>query len=219
MAEEQGGFLQRWSRRKQEAARAMPAVAKPDPEAEARAAEAAAETRRRADAEEAERAELLARLPRLEDLAADSDFRQFMHPLVPPALRSAALSRMWNLDPAIRDFVGPARDYAWDWNVPGGVPGGGPAPSLAEVQETLRKLTARLDVAEAPLDGEPARDEIATPEPTAEVAPVAAAEPPVQSPDPAPDATVPEASGPEAPGPEEPGPPGSRRRHGGAMPA
>jgi hypothetical protein len=211
MADEADGFLQRWSRRKQEAARAAPVVARPDPAAEAKAAEAAAaETRRKADAEEAERAELLARLPRLEDLAAGSDFRQFMHPLVPPALRSAALARMWTLDPAIRDFVGPARDYAWDWNVPGGVPGGGPAPSLAEVQETLRKLTARLDVAEAPLDGEPARDEILAPEPAAEVAPVAAAEPQAEPP--------PDALGSESPEPATPEPEMPRRRHGGAMP-
>jgi hypothetical protein len=210
MAEEQGGFLQRWSRRKQEAARATPAVARPDPAAEARAAEAAAEARRKADAEEAERAELLSRLPRLEDLAADSDFRQFMHPLVPAALRSAALARMWTLDPAIRDFVGPARDYAWDWNAPGGVPGGGPAPSLAEVEETLHKLTVRLDRAEPPQEGELARPDTAAPAPPAplETAPVAAAEPRAEPSEPRHEGAEPQ------PAPEAP-----RRRHGGAMPA
>jgi hypothetical protein len=32
------------------------------------------------------------------------------------------LRRAWSLDPAIRDFIGPA-DYAWDFNAPDGVPG------------------------------------------------------------------------------------------------
>jgi hypothetical protein len=141
---DEDGFLQRWSRRKQEAARppAAPPPASPDRVAAARA-QVDDVVRREAEADEREA--LLARLPKLEDLTAQSDFRAFMHPLVPAALRSAALSRMWTLDPAIRDFVGPARDYAWDWNVPGGVPGGGPAPSLADVQSMLSRLTARMD--------------------------------------------------------------------------
>ena len=41
---------------------------------------------------------------------------------MPLDLRAAALRRAWSLDPAIRDFIGPA-DYAWDFNAPDGVPG------------------------------------------------------------------------------------------------
>ncbi len=63
----------------------------------------------------------LASLPRLEDLTAGSDLSLFLRKGVPEALRNAALRRVWSLDPTIRDFIGPA-DYAWDWNVPGGVP-------------------------------------------------------------------------------------------------
>lgn len=217
MAGEADGFLQRWSRRKQEAARVAPAPATSDPIAEAarKVAADAAEAQRVAE-EESARTELLARLPKLEDLAADSDFRLFMHPLVPPALRSAALAKMWTLDPAIRDFVGPARDYAWDWNAPGGVPGGGPVPSLSEIEETLRKLTARLDRPEAPASGEPEGAKPAAPEAPPEV-PMAAAtettEPPAEEPA---AATDPAAEGEGAEAPVSDPPP---RRHGGAMPA
>ena len=33
------------------------------------------------------------------------------------------LRKSWALDPAIRNYVNPALDYAYDWNTPGGVPG------------------------------------------------------------------------------------------------
>ena len=46
---------------------------------------------------------------------------------------------MWTLDPAIRDFVGHARDYAYDWNQPGGVPGSGALES-AEVAALVRQV-------------------------------------------------------------------------------
>lgn len=145
------GFLSRWSRLKQEAAK--PAPPRPT-EAEldaarlaeaARATEAAAREAAAREAEEREREEIVARLPRIEDLAPDSDFRPFMHPLVPQALRSAALARLWLLDPGISGYVDPALDYAHDWHVPGGIPGGGPPPSAEEVQSTLRQIFARFD--------------------------------------------------------------------------
>ncbi len=44
---------------------------------------------------------------------------------VPDSIRNAALRKSWALDPAIRNYVNPALDYAYDWNTPGGVPGGG----------------------------------------------------------------------------------------------
>ncbi len=145
------GFLSRWSRLKQEAAKPAPpqpsaaALAAAREAEEARAAELAAREAAAAEAEAREREEVLARLPRIEDLVADSDFRPFMHPLVPQALRNAALSRLWVLDPGILGYVDPALDYAHDWNVPGGIPGGGPPPSAEEVQQTLRQVFARFD--------------------------------------------------------------------------
>jgi len=79
-------------------------------------------------------------LPPIETLMSASDFRPFMRPGVPDALRLAALRRLWALDPAIRDFVSPALDYAWDWNAPGGVPGAGPLLDSDDVQ----RLAARI---------------------------------------------------------------------------
>lgn len=150
----EGGFLSRWSRRKQEAARPAPPVPPAPTAAElaaareaqaALAAEAAAREAAAREAEAREREEVLSRLPRIEDLLPDSDFRPFMHPLVPQALRSAALARLWLLDPGIRGYVDPALDYAHDFNVPGGIPGGGPPPSAEEVETTLRQVFARFD--------------------------------------------------------------------------
>jgi hypothetical protein len=63
-----------------------------------------------------------ASLPSLDSLTAASDFTAFLRKEVPEALRRAALRKAWSVDPAIRDFVGPA-DYAWDFNAPDGVPG------------------------------------------------------------------------------------------------
>jgi Protein of unknown function (DUF3306) len=67
----------------------------------------------------------LALLPRIEDLTVETDLSQFLRKGVPTALRNAALRRMWVLDPSIRDYVSEAREYAYDWNAPGGVPGSG----------------------------------------------------------------------------------------------
>lgn len=148
------GFLSRWSRLKQGAARLVPPQPSPaEREAERivaaeRAAQAAAAEAERLAAEARERESVLARLPRLEDLRPDSDFSQFMHPLVPTSLRSAALARLWTLDAAIRGYEDPARDYAWNWNVPGGVPGGGTAPTADEIQSTLKQIFQRFETEE-----------------------------------------------------------------------
>lgn len=102
-----GGFLARWSRLKR-AGQAPPAPVPLDvaPAAEAPAFDPST-------------------LPPVETLTIDSDLTAFLRPGVPSSLRSAALRRLWTLDPAIRDYIGPA-DYAWDWNVPDGVPGFSP---------------------------------------------------------------------------------------------
>jgi hypothetical protein len=49
---------------------------------------------------------------------------------------------MWLLSPAIRDYLDPAVDYAWDWNTPGGVPGDGAAPSPERAAQMMRDLFA-----------------------------------------------------------------------------
>lgn len=67
----------------------------------------------------------LPELPSLDSITATTDMRVFMHPAVPDSVRNAALRKLWSVDPAIRDFVSPALDYAYDWNTPGGAPGYG----------------------------------------------------------------------------------------------
>ncbi len=108
-------FLARWSQRKREAAKLPEQEAAPEGEGPAALL---------APTEEEEPFDLEL-LPKIEDLTSQTDITPFMHKAVPEALRNAALKKMWALDPAIRDYVGEALDYAWDWNAPGGVPGSG----------------------------------------------------------------------------------------------
>lgn len=110
-------FLSRWSQRKREAKL---------PEADSAPAKSADETQARpASAAEggAEEAFDLSSLPKLEDVTETTDITGFLRKGVPESLRNAALRKSWTLDPAIRNYVNPALDYAYDWNTPGGVPG------------------------------------------------------------------------------------------------
>ena len=100
-----------------------------------------------------------ASLPPIESLTAESDIAAFLRPQVPAALRTAALRRVWTLDPAIRDYVGPA-DYAWDYNAPDGMAGfslelGGDvkrllAQAIGLVEEDEEKAPVGTVVAELP---------------------------------------------------------------------
>jgi hypothetical protein len=107
------GFLARWSQRKQEAKQ-------PERETPVADAEIAA-----APATEAEAGPEfdLSSLPSLDELTSETDITAFLRKGVPEHLRNAALRKSWALDPAIRNYVNPALDYAYDWNTPGGVPG------------------------------------------------------------------------------------------------
>lgn len=138
MSGDGGGFLSRWSRRKRAAVVAPPpAAAGPAPPAEAVPAPGAA-----APAFDP------ASLPPVESLTSGSDFAAFLRDEVPAALRRAALRRAWALDPAIRDFVGPA-DYAWDFNAPDGMPGF----SLTLGGDVKRLLAQAIGLEEPPDDG------------------------------------------------------------------
>jgi Protein of unknown function (DUF3306) len=125
-------FLDRWSRRKREAADASPpaeaekpAAVPPLPDGEAKegATEAVFDP---------------ASLPPIESITAQSDVRAFLKPGVPPELTRAALRRAWSADPAIRDFIG-LIENPWDFNDPYGVPGFGPMP----VGENIASLLAQ----------------------------------------------------------------------------
>jgi hypothetical protein len=85
-------------------------------------------------------ADEIAALPPIAELTAETDISAFLRRGVPEPLRNAALRRMWSLDPKIRDFVGDAREYAYDWNTPGGVPGYGPLPATDDIARMAAQI-------------------------------------------------------------------------------
>ncbi len=189
-----GGFFSRWSRLKRGAATPESAPAAVVEEPAAVPVEVPAETRVEAPSEPAFDLSLL---PTLEELTPASDIRGFLHRAVPAGLRNAALKRMWALDPAIRDFVGPV-DYAWDFNTPGGLPGIAEAMG-GDVSEMLARVIGAAPPPQPPAVGED----------VAEPAPPAALMAEAPSPEVLPlDVTVAEAA---------PAPPVARR-HGSALP-
>lgn len=141
-------FLSRWSRRKldeveksAEIPRSAPADASPvEPESMT--------------------PEEIAALPTVESINSAGELMVFLRAGIPVALRMAALRKLWLLDPEIRDFVGDARDYAWDWNVPGGVPVSGPLEPSTDVESMVRKIFGEEpdDLATAP--DTPARENV-----------------------------------------------------------
>ena len=48
--------------------------------------------------------------------------------------------KSWALDPAIRNYVNPALEYAYDWNAPGGVPGGGELGAGVDVARLVSQI-------------------------------------------------------------------------------
>ena len=111
--DEDKGFLARWSQRKREAKQ---------PEPEAPVADASVQSKPVAEGDAAPEFDLSS-LPKLEDVTETTDITGFLRKGVPEHLRNAALRKSWALDPAIRNYVNPALEYAYDWNTPGGVPG------------------------------------------------------------------------------------------------
>nr|WP_211187527.1 DUF3306 domain-containing protein [Neoroseomonas marina] len=147
-----------------------------------------------------------ATLPPVESLTIESDITAFLRKEVPEALKRAALRKAWALDPAIRDFVGPA-DYAWDYNAPDGVPG-----FSLDIVGDVQKMLAQAMGFDAP--ARPAAAEPATPGGDA------SGDEPLPAPEPAAppaDAPVLLAEAPaEPPTPDRPEP--VQRRHGSALP-
>jgi Protein of unknown function (DUF3306) len=143
---ENEAFLVRWSRRKRQAEKAkteglVKAVSNEDVSGSLMTPELAHSTNRSGEPVPELSAEEIALLPRVEDLTAETDVTQFLRKGVPMGLRNAALRRMWALDPAIRDYVSEAREYAYDWNVPEGVPGSGPLLTQ-DVDAMVRRITS-----------------------------------------------------------------------------
>lgn len=215
------GFLSRWARRKRDvlqSERVAPpveaGVVSPDAEAvEAGASPPEVETEPDAIAD------LLADLPSLTDLTAETDLIPFLRAGVPAALRNAALRKMWSVDPAIRDFVSEAREYAYDWNTPGGVPGLGPLLPSDDVKAMLSRMINREPDAPLPPDAEPLLADGSDPAPTA--GPESGPEPAVALDplDPERPADSSEAPTPAVVRPVEPVTTVRLRRHGGALPS
>ena len=157
------GFLARWSQRKQEAERPEP---KPDPPA----AGADVPPAPLAEADAAPEFDLSS-LPKLEDLTGATDITGFLRKGVPEHLRNAALRKSWALDPAIRNYVNPALEYAYDWNTPGGVPGSSEIGAGMDVARLVSQIMG---------DGPPAEPSVAAADPGREPAgdPAPAAEHP-----------------------------------------
>lgn len=143
----------RWSRRKQ----AVRDGATSTPDEEQNASEAAAS----ADAEPVDQQPATEPdagdpLPSLEDLTAESDLSAFLREGVPKALKSAALRKMWSLDPTIREYIGPS-EYAWDFNQPGSMAGFGPLDANETIAEFLSTMSggAQAGLARAVASAEP----------------------------------------------------------------
>lgn len=192
------GFLERWSRRK------LAEGKEPEPET-------GPETERPAEEavpiEEPEEEDLdqeeLAKLPSLESFTVKTDLAPFLRKGVPMALKNAAMRKMWMLDPAVRDHVDFAVDYAWDWNTPGGVPGNSGTISQDSITRMMDALKPKAKPEpEAAVAGVP--DEAEVTQVTESEVPEARAETPQQSVE----------DDPPQPDDRAPRP----RRHGGAAP-
>jgi Protein of unknown function (DUF3306) len=195
MAGDDEGFLARWSRRKREAETTTPEPAAPTTAPEAPDHPSASEPPDVAD--------IVAKLPPIEEITAATDIRAFLAPGVPTELRLAALRRAWSADPAIRDFIGLAENQ-WDFNAPDGVPGFG---SLVD-PEQVRQLLAKIVGGDEPEPAEPDH-----PEPEIAAAAEALTLPPEE------DLHPPEIDEPGSPSQSAPNKaPSSPRRHGGALP-
>ena len=141
------GFLARWSQRKQQAKR-------PDREAPAADADMPPGPAAEGDAEPEFD---LSSLPKLEDVTETTDITAFLRKGVPEHLRNAALRKSWALDPAIRNYVNPALEYAYDWNTPGGVPGSSEIGAGVDVARLVSQIMGGGESTHASTSDEPGK--------------------------------------------------------------
>ena len=216
--DEDKGFLTRWSQRKQEAKQ-------PDPKPEGPAAEAEISPEPVAEAEAGAVPEFdLSSLPKLEEMTGATDITGFLKKGVPEHLRNAALQKSWALDPAIRNYVNPALEYAYDWNTPGGVPGSSELGAGLDVARMVLQIMGDGPVAEPPIAAVKPDNQPGDPEPKPEAVAAPEAEPGLPEEtlrlSGAPGVSVTRIVSVEAPPPEEApaAPQQAVRRHGSAKP-
>ena len=132
-------FINRWSRRKHEAASedAEPKKASSEGAAASRSDE---ETKPKSGELEAPVPEFdISSLPPIESISAETDITAFMRTGVPETLKHAALRRVWASDPVIRDFVGLNENF-WDAAGPDGIPGFGDLDPNLDVRRMVSEL-------------------------------------------------------------------------------
>lgn len=226
------GFLSRWSRLKREQAAA------PDPtdrqrdslpenvETENTVADQARSSSDMDDKEISQ--EEIDALPALETVATREDLAPFLRKGMPKALRNAAMRKMWSLNPTISGYLDPARDYAYDWNVPDGVPGYGGFLTPEQAADAVRKfLTPARSTDIKVSEGEYSKKNTESDDAAADIdLPETSQEPRIAGPAPHLPTTgaasahtlVVEARSGPPPSKEEGGDPRRGRRHGGAKP-
>ena len=162
--DDEKGFLTRWSQRKLEAKQSdakQPEAKQLEPKPDLPAGEAAEPKPQDQVGNAAEEFDL-STLPKLEDITGTTDVSIFLRKGVPEHLRNAALRKSWALDPAVRNYVNPALDYAYDWNTPGGVPGTGELSAGFDVARMVSQIMGDEPAAEAAAPTE-AKEAPATP--------------------------------------------------------
>jgi len=148
---EDESFLERWARRKREAADNAGLTgakgAPGDPRRAGDVADGGQHESKHLDPASAGEAKLpsdfeAAKLPSLDSITAETDIRAFLLPGVPAELSRAALRRAWSADPAIREFIGLA-EYDWDFNSGAAVAGFGPLEMSEELRRRVVDMVGR----------------------------------------------------------------------------
>lgn len=151
------GFLGRWARRKQEAQSrdlpspplwgrvgegGMPSSTEVVPGAEGTvgATPPSQPSPTRGEGSRAPAEPEMVEPPSLDLVDKDFDLAHWLKQNVPEEWKLKALRRAWESDPAISGYLDPARDYALDWNTPGGAPGYGPLSESDNVEEMLANI-------------------------------------------------------------------------------
>lgn len=137
-------FIERWSRRKQEAeneAKQSDAIEPKSNVADPSAGEPREENSA-LPAQEDRPAFDPKSLPPLDSISATTDIRAFLAAGVPEELKQAALQRAWRADPAIRDFIG-LSENSWDFNDPNGIHGFGPLEVTEQMKAAVEAMFDR----------------------------------------------------------------------------
>lgn len=141
---EQEKFLERWSRRKQKAAKHARETATDESEptqAENQRIETEADRSAFPVEPTMKATEVfdVKSLPSIDSIAATTDIRPFLAPGVPAELTRAALHKAWRSDPTIRDFVG-LSENSWDFNDPNSMHGFGPLELTDELKQIVKRM-------------------------------------------------------------------------------